>query len=43
MQKEAIISIPGAIAVIDTTDLKPGMKVLKIDDKLPGQAGYPLH
>jgi hypothetical protein len=43
MQKEAVMSIPGAIAMITAEDLKPGMKVLKIDDKLPGQEGYPLH
>jgi ABC-type phosphate transport system substrate-binding protein len=43
MQKEAVMSIPGAIALIEVSDLKPGLKVLKIDDKLPGQDGYPLH
>jgi PBP superfamily domain len=43
MQKEAVISIPGAIALITADDLKPGTKVLKIDNKLPGQEGYPLH
>lgn len=43
MQKEAVISIPGAIALIAADDVKPGLKVLKIDDRLPGQAGYPLH
>ena len=34
---------PGAIALIAADDVKPGLKVLKIDDKLPGQEGYPLH
>ena len=43
MQKEAVISIPGAIALIAADDVKPGMKVLRIDDKLPGEQGYPLH
>jgi hypothetical protein len=43
MQKEAVISVPGAIALIAAEDVKPGMKVLKIDDMLPGQEGYPLH
>jgi ABC-type phosphate transport system substrate-binding protein len=43
MQKEAVMSIPGAIALIAADDVKPGMKVLRIDDKLPGQEGYPLH
>jgi ABC-type phosphate transport system substrate-binding protein len=43
MQKEAVIAIPGAIALIAVTDLKPGLTVLKIDDKLPAEPGYPLH
>ena len=43
MQKEAVLSIPGAIAVMDARDLKPGLKVLKIEGKLPGEEGYPLH
>jgi hypothetical protein len=42
MQKEAVTSIPGAIALIAADDVRPGMKVLKIDDRLPGQKGYPL-
>ena len=43
MQKEAVISIPGAIALIDVRDVKPGLKVVKIEGKLPGEDGYPLH
>jgi hypothetical protein len=43
IQKEAVLSIPGAIAMMDARDLKPGLKVLKIEGKLPGEAGYPLH
>ena len=43
MQKEAVMAIPGAIALIDAGDVKPGLKVLKIEGKLPGQEGYPLH
>jgi hypothetical protein len=43
MQKEAVISIPGAIALIAVDNLKPGLKVLKIDDKLPGQEGHRRH
>jgi len=37
------MAIPGAIALIDTHDLKPGLKVLKIEGKLPGEEGYPLY
>jgi phosphate transport system substrate-binding protein len=43
MQKEAVMSIPGGIALMDVRDLKPGLKVLKIEGKLPGEEGYPLH
>jgi ABC-type phosphate transport system substrate-binding protein len=42
-QKEAVISISGAIAFVDARDVKPGMKVLKIEGKMPGEGGYPLH
>jgi ABC-type phosphate transport system substrate-binding protein len=42
MQKEAVMSIPGAIALIAAEDVRPGMKVLKIDNRLPRQEGYPL-
>jgi hypothetical protein len=42
MQKEAVMSFPGAIALMAAEDVKPGLKVLKIDDNLPGEKGYPL-
>jgi len=42
MQREALTAYPGAIALIDSADVKPGMKVLKLDGKLPGEDGYPL-
>lgn len=43
MQKEAINAFPGAIALVTPKDVKPGMKVIKVDGLLPGVAGYPLH
>lgn len=43
MQKEAVMGIPGAIALIEARDIKPGLKVLKIEGKLPGEEEYPLH
>jgi hypothetical protein len=43
MQKEALNLYPGAITLVSAQDVKPGMKVLKIDGLLPGAAGYPLH
>jgi hypothetical protein len=38
-----VASIPGAIAFMAAGDVKPGLKVLRIDDRLPGEAGYRLH
>jgi hypothetical protein len=43
MQKEALRLFPGAISLVTVGDVKPGMKVLKVDGLLPGTAGYPLH
>jgi len=43
MQKEAVMAFPGAIALMAAEDVRPGMKLLKIDDKLPREEGYPLH
>lgn len=43
MQKEALTASPGAIALVDATEVRPGMKVLKIDGKLPDNENYPLH
>lgn len=43
MQKEAVMTFPGAITLVNSKDLKPGMKVVKVDGLLPGAAGYPLH
>ena len=43
MQKEALGVYPGAIALVDAAEVKPGMKVLKVDGHTPGEANYPLH
>jgi len=42
MQKEAMRLFPGAISLVNVRDLKPGMKVIKVEGLLPGAAGYPL-
>lgn len=42
MQREAITTYAGAIALVDAADVKPGMKVLKVEGKMPGEEGYPL-
>lgn len=43
MQREAMTAFPGAIALVEADDIKPGMKVLKIDGKLPDDDNYPVH
>jgi hypothetical protein len=43
MATELAAEIPGAVAFVDASQVPKGLKVLKIDGKLPGEAGYPLH
>jgi ABC-type phosphate transport system substrate-binding protein len=42
MLKEGVAAIPGAIAFIDIEEVRPPLKVLRIDGRLPGEQGYPL-
>ena len=42
MQLEAIRADKGGIALINLTDVKQGVKVLKVDGRMPGAAGYTL-
>jgi hypothetical protein len=42
MATELVNVVPGSIAFVDASQVPKGLKVLKIDGKLPGQAGYPL-
>jgi hypothetical protein len=43
MQKEALASFPGAVALVNSQDVKPGMKIVRVDGHLPGEASYPLN
>jgi hypothetical protein len=43
MVLEAVRVLPGAISLVYLGDLKPGVKVVKIDGLLPGSPGYVLH
>jgi hypothetical protein len=43
MQKEAVVLYSGAISLVDASEVKPGMKVIKLDGHLPGEPGYSLH
>jgi ABC-type phosphate transport system substrate-binding protein len=39
---QLVSAIPGAIAFMQARDVRPGLKVLRIDKVLPGEQGYPL-
>jgi hypothetical protein len=42
MTNDLVTAIPGAVAFIDADKIPKGLKVLKIDGKLPGDKAYPL-
>jgi len=43
MATELVSAIPGAVAFVDAAQVPKGLKVLRIDGKLPGDKAYPLH
>jgi len=43
MQREALVAYPGAIALVSLEDVRPGMKVLRIEGRMPGEVGYALN
>jgi ABC-type phosphate transport system substrate-binding protein len=43
MQYELVSGIPGAIGFMDAHNVRPGLKVLRVDGHLPGDKDYPLH
>ena len=42
MAAELTAAIPGAVAFVEADKAPKGLKVLKVNGKLPGQPGYPL-
>jgi ABC-type phosphate transport system substrate-binding protein len=42
MATEYVADTPGAITFVIGRNLRPDLKVLKVDGKYPGEAGYPL-
>jgi hypothetical protein len=42
MAKELVSVIPGAIAFLPENDVTEGLKIVRIDGRLPGERGYPL-
>lgn len=43
MAAELVLAIPGSVAFVEAAQAPKGLKVLKIDGKLPGEPGYKLH
>ena len=39
---ELVAAIPGAIAFMDARDVRPGLRVVRVDGHVPGEPGYPL-
>jgi ABC-type phosphate transport system substrate-binding protein len=42
MAKELVSVIPGAIAFLPENEVTDGLKVVKINGRMPGERGYPL-
>jgi len=42
MQYELVSAMPGAIAFVDARNVRPGLKVVRVDGHLPGDREYPL-
>jgi phosphate transport system substrate-binding protein len=42
MMQEGVRGNPGAIGYVNFNDLRPGVKVLRVDGLLPGEPGYAL-
>jgi hypothetical protein len=43
MAVDLVNRIPGAITFIDVSQMNSRLKVVRIDGRLPGEKGYPLH
>jgi hypothetical protein len=43
MQKEALAAFPVAVVLVNFQDVKPSMKVVKVDGHSRGEPGYPLN
>jgi hypothetical protein len=42
MTNQIVSAVPGSIAFMEAKAVGPGLKVIKVDGRLPGEAGYPL-
>lgn len=42
LQYDLVTAMPGAIAFVDSRNVRPGVKVVRVDGMLPGDKNYPL-
>jgi hypothetical protein len=42
LQYDLVSAMPGAIAFVDARNVRPGIRVLRVDGHLPGDRDYPL-
>ena len=42
LQYDLVTALPGAIAFVDARNVRPGVKVVRVDGHLPGERDYPL-
>jgi hypothetical protein len=42
LQYDLVSAMPGAIAFVDARNVRPGIRVLRVDGHLPGERDYPL-
>jgi ABC-type phosphate transport system substrate-binding protein len=42
MQREAVLAYPGAVGLVSVEDVRSGMKVIKVNGRVPGEPGYSL-
>lgn len=42
LQQKVVNTFPGAIAIVDANEVKPDVKVVKVEELMPGEEGYPL-
>jgi ABC-type phosphate transport system substrate-binding protein len=42
MANQLVATLPGAISFVDAKQVGSGVKVVRVEGKLPGEAGYPL-
>jgi hypothetical protein len=42
MLRDLVTVIPGSIGFVPVSEVGPDLKVISIDEKMPGDQGYPL-